>query len=603
MGDSQRMQFPKYLRTPIAAAALSALFPGLGEAAAGSPRRGVIVAIPALALSGVLLLIFLFDRGSIFGLAVNQSWLTSLLWLDIVAFVYHLWAIVDSYLLASEVGQSRVRDERRRRSGTPRWSAIAGVIVIITGTVAVHAGAASVDMTWQHSLYCLTAVNPCQDPNAIAKGPDSNSSDNPYDPNATLSIPSVDPSGSSPSGSVSSIAPIAQSTLSSFATTTVSENWAQDGQLNVLLLGVGIGGDNPCPAPNSDLRCRLGPDTMMVVHVDLKSGNAAMISVGRNFLCVPLPAEMASHFAAGTCPAGQYPAMLNSVGMLSWSACGKVPYYPETCGQSRDENAYRRAMRAFETVIGNLLGLTIDGTVTINPIGLTSLIDDLGGIDINVTTRIYDKPCGPTGSWQQKAGASITGVPGTSTCADGHNGYSVPTYLSGVQKMRDGAAAAGATVAWQKGQDIAFVMNPGVHHLNGDWAMAYSRTRIYTTDLARQARQQEVLKSLRTGLDPCAMVTRLPGLIGDIGYAFNTDLPLNNAADVSAWAALGHNILGASVKSLVLTPTDIGMPYVASYPAVDATSWAKIKNLVAHSLDSVPAATGSGSSSGGGFTC
>ncbi len=595
------MQFPKYLRTPVGAAALSAVFPGLGQAAAGSPRRGAIVAIPGLALSGVLLLIFLFDRGSIFGLAVNQSWLTSLLWLDIVAFVYHLWAIVDSYLLASQATQSRVRDERRRRSNAPRWPAIVGVIVIISGTMAVHAGAASVDMTWQHSLYCLTAINPCQAPGGIAQGPDSNESGNPYGRRASTFPVLTLRRGSS--ASVSSIAPIAQATLASFAPTTVSENWAQDGQLNVLLLGVGIGGDNPCPAPNSDLRCRLGPDTMMVVHVDLKSGKAAMISVGRNFICVPLPAEMASHFPAGTCPAGQYSAMLNSVGMLSWGACGKVPYYPETCGQSRDENAYRRGMRAFETVIGNLLGVTVDGTVTINPIGLTSLIDDLGGIDINVTTKIYDKPCGPKGSWQQTAGASITGVPGTSTCADGHNGYSVPTYLSGVQKMRDGAAAAGATVAWQKGQDVAFVMNPGLHHLNGDWAMAYSRTRIYTTDFARQARQQEVLRSLRTGLDPCAMVTRLPSLIGDIGYAFNTDLPLNNSADVSAWAALGHNILGASVKSLVLTPTDIGMPYVASYPAVDATSWAKIKSMVAHSLDSVPAATGSGKSSGGGFTC
>jgi anionic cell wall polymer biosynthesis LytR-Cps2A-Psr (LCP) family protein len=170
--------------------------------------------------------------------------------------------------------------------------------------------------------------------------------------------------------------------------------------------------------------------------------------------------------------------------------------------------------------------------------------------------------------------------------------------------MRDSAAQAGATIAWQQGQDIAFVIQPGQRHMSGDWAMAYSRTRIYTTDFARQARQQDVLKALRTGLDPCSLVTRLPGLIGDVGYAFNTDLPLGNSSDLNAWAGLARNVTGPNVKSIVLQPTDIGMPFVAGYPAVDNASWIKIKNLVAHSLDTVPAATASGSTSGGGgFHC
>jgi anionic cell wall polymer biosynthesis LytR-Cps2A-Psr (LCP) family protein len=592
------MQFPKLLRTPVAAALLSAVWPGLGQAAAGQPRRGAIVSIPMFGLAASLLFLAIFERSSLFGLAVNQTWLTSLLLLDLVWVVYHVWAILDAYLVARMGSGPAMRDDRHRRSTVRRtsWAAILGVFLILSGTVVVHAQIASIDMGWQHTLDCLTAINPCQGP--IAQGPDSNSSDNPYLP--SLDIPdSPGPSGSGSTASVESIAPIQASDLPTFPTTTVSENWAQDGQLNVLLLGVGIGGDNPCPSPNSDLRCRLGPDTLMVVHVDLKSGKAAMISVGRNFICAPLPADMASHFPAGTCPAGQYPAMINSVGSLAWSACAKVPYYPETCGQSRDEMAYRRAMRTFETVIGTLLGITIDGSVTINPTGMTTLIDDLGGIDVTVTSKIYDKPCGPTGSWQQKIGAQVA-VPGTSTCADAHNGYSVPTYLSGVQKMRDGAAAAGATIAWQQGQDIAFVMGTGTHHLNGDWAMAYSRTRIYTTDFARQARQQEVLRSLRKGLDPCSLLTRMNSLLGDIGTTFNTDMPITDPSDASAWASLGHNILGNNVKSIVLTPSDLGMPFVGSYPAVDNASWVKIKNLVAHSLDTVPGATSSGGTSGGG---
>ena len=96
--------------SPIVAALLSLLFPGLGQAAAGDRRRGLIVAIPILAILAAFGLLLLFARDSLFGLTLNQGWLTSLLLLDLVAFIYHGWAIVDSYLLARK-GQP----EKRRK--------------------------------------------------------------------------------------------------------------------------------------------------------------------------------------------------------------------------------------------------------------------------------------------------------------------------------------------------------------------------------------------------------------------------------------------------------------------------------------------------------
>ncbi len=151
------MKFPSRLRTPVGAAALSALFPGLGQAAAGQPNRGKIVAIPALAVLGAFLLILIFERSSLFGLAVNQQWLTSLLILDLVAFIYHLWAIVDSYLVA---GRAQPR-KRPVSTSAGKWAATLGVGIIVSGTVLVHAGVAATDMDWQHALYCITAPTPC----------------------------------------------------------------------------------------------------------------------------------------------------------------------------------------------------------------------------------------------------------------------------------------------------------------------------------------------------------------------------------------------------------------------------------------------------------
>lgn len=599
------MRVPSAFRKPVGAAALSAIFPGLGQAAVGQRRRGAIFAMPALALFGTIALVLLFARNSVYGLVVDQGWLTSLLILDLVAFVYHLWAIGDAYLAAGVVRagertSERTKEQRRRPAPGRKWGAVLGVGLILAGTVVVHAGVASVDMDLQHTLYCLTAKNPCQGPGGIAAGPAS--SDNPYLP-SLLDLSSPGSSGSAASSSPLSTYNVKD--LPSFPTTSQAQNWAADGQLNVLLLGVGVGGDDPCPPPNNDLPCRLGPDTLLVLHVDIASGKAAMISVGRNFICDPLPQEIAAHFASSVngCPALSYPYMLNSVGTYSWSACSKLPYYPDTCGQTRDENAYLRGVRGFETTIGTLLGLTIDGTVTINPVGLTTLVDDLGGVDINVQTKLYDKPCGPAGTWQNKIGSTIA-VPGNASCADAHNGYSVPTGLTGVAHMRQDAHGSGGkqSVVWAQGQDIGFIIQPGLQHMDGDWALAYARTRIYTSDFARQARQQDLLKALRADFDPCSLLPRLPSLIKDLGWAFHTDLPLN-ADTMKAWAGMAKGVLGSNVKSLVLSPQDIGMPYVGGYPAVDTASWNKIKGLVAHSLDAVPSASSSGGGGGGGLGC
>ena len=86
---------------PLGAAVLSCVVTGLGQAVAGDRRRGAIVLIPFLAVVGAVLIILIFARSSLLGLAVNQTWLTSLLILDGVLFVYRLWAIWDAYTTAA----------------------------------------------------------------------------------------------------------------------------------------------------------------------------------------------------------------------------------------------------------------------------------------------------------------------------------------------------------------------------------------------------------------------------------------------------------------------------------------------------------------------
>lgn len=581
---------------------LSAVFPGLGQAAAGAPRRAVIVAIPALTILAAFGAILVFDRHDLLTLALNQSWLSSILILDIVALVYHVWAVVDSYLLAGKPVEEHPRRRRQPHlSPANKWAATLGIVLVVSGTVAVHGVVASTDMDWQHTLYCINAPTPCWVVPGIANASNV--------PDSTATLPdlsnaSPDASGPGPSGSVASVGPVTTfdpNNLPTYSTTSEAQNWAADGQLNVLIVGIGVQND-----PS-----QLGPDTTMVAHVDIATGRTALIGFGRNNTCWPLPKGIAVNYATSVngCPAytWPWPQYLRSLPNEALAHCKNFPIYPETCGQANDPNRYLRAFVAYEQMIGAVTGLTIDGSIWMNTVGLSTVIDSLGGITIDVPTRVYDKPCGPVGTWQQTKGAAMA-VPGNATCADAHNGYSVPTGLAGVQRMKDEAAQSGGqlSVAWQQGQDIAFVIQPGKQiHMGGDWALAFARSRIYSTDFVRMARQQSVLKALRTTFEPCKIVGNMPSLLGSlktIPYAFNTDLPLTGA-DVQAWAGLAQHVLGGNVKSIVLDPTTTGQPFIKGYPAFDNTSTAKVQNLVKHSLDDVPAAGASAGNGGSSLSC
>ena len=140
--------------TPFVAALLSFLFPGLGQASVGRRGRAAIVALPMLAVLGVLALILIFDRSYQLGQTPDQGLLTSLLILDVMLFVYHVWAVLDAYVLARKVRWLQL-------DSSPKWVTALSVGVLISGTIGVHAALAGVSISWQHALSCNTGATPC----------------------------------------------------------------------------------------------------------------------------------------------------------------------------------------------------------------------------------------------------------------------------------------------------------------------------------------------------------------------------------------------------------------------------------------------------------
>jgi len=134
--------------------------------------------------------------------------------------------------------------------------------------------------------------------------------------------------------------------------------WKQRGRLNVLLLGSDAG-------PG---RGGLRTDTMIVATIDLKTRQAALFSVPRNLIQVPLP------------DGGQVFAQpLN--GLFEWAVA-----HPEQFA-----GATSPGPTALKQTLGQLVGLPIDYYVMVDFRGFHDLVAAFGGVELNVPEPVLDR--------------------------------------------------------------------------------------------------------------------------------------------------------------------------------------------------------------------
>lgn len=534
--------------SPAVAAFLSFLFPGLGQAAAGRPRRGLIMAMPAIAVLVALAGVVIFARHQLIDSLFSETALTSFLLVDIVILVYRLWAIVDAYQIAGTVKvqtrfqaslQSKVQTKAPAvRARRPASAVALGVVMV--ATIGTHLALGAVDLQYHDALSSM--FNP-DAPNWFGNGGNLASGETiaPYSDQPATDAPSLtaDASATASGGLLPSLgatssgpAPTAGPTTGDgipifpvenvSGPNTSSSEWAADGKLNILLAGVdeGVG------------RWSIRTDTMILLEVDIASGRSVMYGIPRNLENVPLPPEAADAFACHCFP---YPNLLNAL----WrDAVNRPAAYPYAGSD------YARGFKALEGAVGQYLGLHVDGAVVVNLMGFVNLIDALGGLDINVPVAITDSQ------------------------------YSRP----------------------QDGKNIVLHIKAGQQHMDGYTALAYARSRHQDSDYGRMSRQQAVLIALRAQLKPCSLLPKVPSLISAMGSAFWTDMPIDQAP---ALVALAEHIGSGNVKSIELVPSVTGNPV----GFLNIPRLATVRDIVAHGLDGVPAAGGGGGGGGGGLSC
>jgi LCP family protein required for cell wall assembly len=154
-----------------------------------------------------------------------------------------------------------------------------------------------------------------------------------------------------------------------------------------------------------------------------------------------------------------------------------------------------RGMAGLKETLGNLYGLPIKYFVEVNFQGFEKVVDDLGGVTINVQVPVLDDL------------------------------YPADT-----------------------GRHARVYIPSGIQHMTGAQALVYARSRHGSDDFDRGARQQRVLTSLREQANISALIPQIPTLLHDVSKLVATDIP---QADLAKLAGLAGSVDTKNIRSYV----------------------------------------------------
>lgn len=335
-------------RSPFAAAFLSFLFPGLGQAYAGRGSRGIAFAtLPLLVFSLLIgLLVNKPSRDTLLAQLTSPRVLLVVLVINGLLLLYRAVAVLDAFRTAASGPKLPERlagtsPRPVRRSLGTRLLSLLGLLAILAVLVAGHFAVARVNL----AVYgFLSGISDAGGPRLPPRVP-------PAAPGATSSSPS-------PASSPTSSTPTAQPTAP-------PKPWNGTERLNILLIG-------------SDARPIEGhffTDTLIVASIDPTTRQVAMFSLPRDTIRVPLPPA----WPAASLYGGVFPDKINSLWI---NAVNHATLFPGDDTQ--------RGYVALKGALGELYGLDIKYYVEVDMTGFRRLVDTVGGVVIDVQVPVSD---------------------------------------------------------------------------------------------------------------------------------------------------------------------------------------------------------------------
>jgi len=242
-------------------------------------------------------------------------------------------------------------------------------------------------------------------------------------------------------------------------------------------------------------------DTMVVASVDTKSGRTTLFSLPRNIAHAPFPpgSAMAKQFPKGFIdPQDPSSGLLNGVYAYGTEYPQLAPQVP-----SRDPG-----LNLIISAVGNILGLDLDFYIQVNMQGFASIIDALGGLDVNV---------GPE-----------------------------PLPMGGIGPFGENVKPFGYIPAGQQ-------------HLTGEQALWFARSRKNSSDYIRMGRQRCLLQYLINEKSPMDVLRNFQAVAAATQNSVSTNIPQQL---LPALVALADKAKSRSLESVAFDPNlpDPGQP-------------------------------------------
>ena len=243
-----------------------------------------------------------------------------------------------------------------------------------------------------------------------------------------------------------------------FAAMAPPADWDGEERLTVVLLG----------SDGGYRRWGVRTDTIIVFSIDVATGDAAAFNIPRNWRHVTFPEGTA---ASRLWPDG-YPGIANEI-------YGLGSRYPEAFPSVEDKGGH-----SVKSALAQLTGLGIQYYVMVDMVGFVKAVDLFGGIYVHASEWINDR----------------------------------------IQPIEEG------------GPHIDIVIEPGEHHFDGLTALGYVRSRTQSTDWHRMTRQRCVIEALVDQVSPLEAVSRFADISDIISQHLVTDIPLERLEDIIAVA-------------------------------------------------------------------
>lgn len=260
-----------------------------------------------------------------------------------------------------------------------------------------------------------------------------------------------------------------------------------DGRYNIMLLGADSGRD----------RFGIRPDSISVISINAATGQAVNVGLPRNLQHVG--------FVAGSPMLKVYPNGWNCGFECLINAIYKdvtdnhSDLYPDAV-----KHGSTPGIEATREAVSYVTGLKIQSYVIVDMAAFSSLIDALGGIDINVQQRL------PIGG--QKDDLS----------------------------------------------DVKGWIEAGQQHMNGYTALWYARSRHSTNDYDRMRRQHEVEDQVLKQMDPANVLSRVQQIMSAGKQLVRTDIPSGMLFEYKNLAGKAKSF---GIKSLNITPPNYDPVY------------------------------------------